>query len=85
MPGFQIWGRVRFQAVQARRGTVRVVPVIVYFVIVGETVEQQEIQHLVLPCGWGRGKRSPRQGSEIQIVQAFLDVLYHRTLQADQI
>jgi len=59
---------------------VGVAAVAVLFVAVGEAVEHQEIEDLVLPGGRGRGERPPSQGGEIQLLQALLDFLGHRTL-----
>src|SRR5262245_44641375 len=57
----------------ALHGAARSVAVAAFFVPVGEAVEQQEVQYLVLPRGRGRRERPPRQGGEIHIEQAFLN------------
>ena len=60
-----------------RRPLVRNVPIAVFLLAVGEAVQQQEVQNLVLPGGRGRGKRPPLQSSEVELQQAFLDFLRH--------
>jgi hypothetical protein len=44
---------------------------------VRETVQQQEVQDLVLPGGRGRGELPPPQGLEVEFQQTFLDFLSH--------
>src|SRR5262249_6400473 len=65
-------------------GSASDVPVTVFFLAVGEAIQQQEVQHLVLPGGRGRSERPPRQGGEVEFQQTFLNRLAHRTLQVDQ-
>src|SRR5262249_20195024 len=68
----------------AGRRAVVVVPVAALLLAVGEAVQQQEVQNLVLPGGRRRGERPPRQGGEVEIQQALLDRLGHLTLLAGQ-
>src|SRR5262249_43617897 len=53
-------------------------PVAAFFFAVGEAVQQQEVQDLVLPGRRGRSEGPPREGCEVEIQQTFLDWLGHR-------
>src|SRR5262249_54587326 len=61
----------------ALHGAVRVVPEAAALLAVGEAVEKQEVQGLVLPRGRGRGERPPGQGGEVDLQEAPLDLLGH--------
>ena len=67
-------------ACRRSHGAARIVRVAAFLVAVGEAVQHQEVQHLVLPGGRRRGERPPGQRGEVDVQQAFLDRLSHRTL-----
>ena len=73
----RVLGPVQRRDAAGRRAAVGVA-VAALLVAVGESIQQQEVQHLIFPGSRGRRERPPRQRGEVEVQQAFLNCLSHR-------